>query len=374
MTEKIVALDVGSTCLRGIEATIKRGIPQITHISEVPLDYRIVQAGEIVAPDSLPIAISRLWKEGKFDVKNVLSLAYGNSIINRVVDNLPWAQKEDFKKMLPYVLRDRLPFEIEDYYLDEHTLQEYYKSNNPDRFKTVLVTVVNKQYVDLLIGALEANNLHPKGIDALPLSLIRAHAASEPYDEDSVVASIELGATVTTIVLHQNHQPIYLHTAPGVGGARITERLARDLKITTPEAEFLKISLSKAEEDREEKSTLVSKPGGTIDKITFKSFSEDQVNQALSIVSQEVSNLIGHINDILEDYYTDPDLRVAEIILSGGGAKLETFASRLSSETSISVRLAAPFGQTKPKKMAKEVFDNQHKFAAAFGLLLGDNV
>jgi type IV pilus assembly protein PilM len=374
MVEKIVALDIGSSHLRAIEAVMKNGVPQITRIMEVPLESHIVQNGVILSSESLGIALGKLWRDGKFESKDVLTFASGSSIVNRVVDDLAWAAPEDFKKMLPYSLRDRLPFDTDDYYLDEHTLTEYRKANSPELYKAVLVTGVEKTYVDSMIAALEGNGLKPRGIDALPLTLIRSHDFSEPYEAEEIVASIELGANVTTIVLHQDHQPVYLHTAPGIGGQKITERLAQELGITFPEAEFLKISLTMTPEQREKAVVTIVKDGGAAAKVNFASFSQEQVNEALSIISQEVSNLISHINDIFEDSSEDPDAKISTISLSGGGAMLYTLAQRLSSELAIPVKLSAPFGEERSRKIAKRVFDNQQRFSAVFGLLLGQHV
>jgi len=374
MTEKIVALDIGSSHLRGIEATIANGIPRILKIAEIPIDSHIVQNGEILAPEALVVALGRLWKEGKFENKNVLTLASGSTIINRVVDALPWSKPEDFKKLLPYLVRDHVPFEIDEYYLDSHTLAEYKQpGDDVNVYKAVLLTGVNKDYVDSLVRILEANRFIPRGIDSLPLSLIRAHNFSEEYTPGQIVASIELGADTTTIVMHQDHQPIYLHSAPGLGADRITDRLALELQLERPKAEFLKIALSLNEEERETYTKTFLKEKGQVQSVQFSDFSEQDIQNANYIISQEVSNLIAHINDILEDSYTEPDSKVNVISLTGGGAKLNTLRQRLSNELSIDVKLATPFGEERSKKIADYVFDNQHAFSAVFGLLLGHN-
>lgn len=374
MTDKIVALDVGSSNLRAIEAQIKNGVPQILRIAEAPLDSHIVENGVIVSLESLTIAIGRLWKQGRFESKKVFVLASGSSLFNRVLDKLPSAPDADFKKLLPFTVKDRLHFEIEDFYLDSHTLTEYRDPNdpsNPEVFKIALITGVSKEYVDGIIAALQKNNLKPQGVDALPLSLIRAHQITDKVTAKDVVASIELGADVTTIVIHQNHQPIYLHTAPGLGGKFVTERLAIELQMSFPKAEMLKIALSLPEAERENFVRTVPGANKQFETISFKDFSAQEVATAKALIAQEVSNLITHINDIIEDSAGSSDFYVSQISLNGGGAKLSTLAPRLSSELNITTEIAQPFGNERSKKVDDSVFAEQHRFSAVFGLLLG---
>lgn len=374
MTEKIVALDIGSSSLRAIEATVKNGLPQILRIAELPLDSHIVENGVVVSPESLSLAIGKLWKTGKFESKKVVALASGSTLINRVLDNLPYAKDEDFKKLLPFTVTDRIPYELDEFYLDSHTLDEYRDENTLEIKKIALVTGVSKAYVDTVVGALERNGLKPQGIDALPLALIRSQSVSPTFDPRNVVASIELGSDVTTIVIHQNHQPIYLHTAPGLGGQHITERLAFELRLTFPKAEFLKIGLGANPEERNSMVQTVPKEGGQFEKISFNDFTTEQINEGKKIIAQEVSNLISHVNDIIDDSAASAEYYVSEISLNGGGAVLSTLHQRLESELNIKTTISQPFGEERSKKIDPNIFASQHRYSAVFGLLLGQDV
>ena len=193
MVNTIVALDLGTTHLRGIEAQVKKGsLPKIIKIHSIPLESQIIVSGLIENEDSLKLAIKKLWTEAKFKSKIVVGMATGDAYDNRVLKDIPWSPPEDFKRLLTYYLRDRLPFDTEDYYFDAHTLEEYYKEdlNDQQRYKTILVAGVNRKFSDTFIKILEESGLRPLGIDIMPLALIRSYYATNEAPLNSTIVSI----------------------------------------------------------------------------------------------------------------------------------------------------------------------------------------
>lgn len=376
MVNTIVALDLGTTHIRGIEAQIKNGsLPKILRIHSMPLEAQIVESGLIENPEALTSAVKKLWAEAKFSSKNVVAMATGNAYDNRVVPDIPWSPPEDFKKLLPHYLKERLPFDVEDYYFDAHTLNEYYKNDPNDNqlYKLILVAGVHRKFTDLLISVLEGAGLRPAGIDIMPLSLIRSYSLLSEAPVNSTIVSVELGGDITTIVMHKNNQPVYINTASPLGGGRITAELAQELRLTMAEADILKVGLSLPAEQQAELVATNFYEDGSTKQTPFNSFTEEQKNQALSIISREVSHIIAHIGDILEDAFASRVETPFEIVLSGGGAGLYSLLPRVQSELGIPVRVAQPFGDEASNKIDPQVFINQHTYASVFGLLVGQN-
>lgn len=376
MVNTVVALDIGTTHLRGIEAQIKEGqSPKILKIHHMALETQVVEAGIIKNEEMLTRALKKFWGEAKFSSKNVLTMATGDAYDNRVLNDVPWSPPEDFKKLLPHYLRERLPFDVEDYYFDAHTLNEYQKNdiNDTQLYKQILVAGVHREFTDMLIKAVESAGLRPIGIDIMPLSLIRSYAFFNETLQNSTVVSVELGGDITTIVIHKNNQPVYINTAAPLGGTGITDIIAQELHVTSAEADVLKISFSMSPEKRAKLvATSFFKDGQT--KMTpYSQFTEEQKQLALNIVAKEVSNIMTHIGDILEDALSSHVETPTEIILSGGGAGLYTLQSRIQSELGVLTKIAQPFGDEASNKINPEVFLNQHTYASVFGLLVGQN-
>lgn len=373
MADKIVSLDVGSSALRVIEAEVKNNDPKITKIFSMPIPGQIIEAGRVLDDKALSEEIGRLWKTAKLSAKKVIINVGGSALQMRVVNNMPWSPPKDFKNMLPYTLRDKIPLEIDDYYFDSHTLSE---SRNPEDlliYKRILLTAANKLYVDSLIEALEANKLKVIAVDAVPISLIRAHHISYDYKPNTVIASMDLGAETFTIQIHKNHQPIHQHIAINLGGNRVTERIAKELKITNPEAELLKVTSGYPLEQVENLTTAVPMPNGMVRTAKVKDFTDFQKQAVQQIIAEEVSLLMSHINEILDDFFaTSSETTLHEIVFSGGGIMLNGFIPRVAAEL-MTPQIAQPFGSAGNKKVSKEVLDNQHQFMNVLGALVSRN-
>lgn len=373
MAEKIVSLDIGSANLRAIEAEIRNNEPKITKIFSTPLPPQVVDGGRILDEKGLTEEIGKLWKAAKFKARKVLVSVGGSSLQMRTVPNMPWSPEKDFKVMLPFALRDRIPLEVEEYYFDSHTLSEQRNPEDLLIYKKILVTASDKDFVDTLARVLEANKLQMLALDALPLTLIRAHHLAYDYKPNTVVASIDVGAEDFTIILHKNHQPIHQHIATGLGGSRATERIAKELKITTPEAELLKTTSGYPLEEVKELTAIVPMPNGMVRTVKVKDFTKEQQDVAKRIIAEEVSIFIAHINEILDDFFANSqETTLHEIVLSGGGVMLSGFMPRLAGEF-MPPKLAKPFGDEASRKVAQEIFDNQHQFMVVLGTLVSRN-
>lgn len=376
MADQIVALDLGTTHIRGIEARVQKGkLPVIIKTHAVPLDTQLIASGLITNEEILVEAIKRLWKEAKFTSKKVYGMASGEAYDNQVIEEIPWSPDDDFKRMLPYHIRDNFAYDIADYYFDSYTLNEYYKLDSPDpqRYKKILAIGVAKKFADVFIQTVEKAGLIPIGIDIMPFTLIRAYYAAPREDEvptNAIVISIEIGGDVTTIVIHQNAQPIYVNTATPLGGERITDAIAKDLQLTENEADMVKRSFGMSDEEKltAEASTIFE--DGSTRRTQFMAIPTYVIQEAQSIIAREVSNIIGHVNDILEDAFSTHAGRPFEIVLSGGTAELATLKERMQSELQIPVSILQPFSNGN-KKLEPSVLAHQSGYVSIYGLLVG---
>lgn len=373
MAEKIVSLDIGSANLRAIEAEVKNNEPKIVKIFSMPLPPKIVDAGKVIDEKGLTEEIGKLWKAAKFKARKVLVSVGGSSLQMRTVPNMPWAPEKDFKIMLPFALRDRIPLEVDEYYFDSHTLSEQRNPEDLLIYKKILVTASDKEFVDTIARVLEANKLQMLALDALPLTLIRAHHLAYDYRPNTIIASMDIGAEDFTIILHKNHQPIHQHIATALGGGRVTERIAKELKITTPEAELIKTTSGYPLEDVKELTAIVPMPNGMVKTVKVKDFTKEQQDITKRIIAEEVSILISHINEILDDFFANSqETTLHEIVLSGGGIMLNGFAPRVAGEF-MTPKIAKPFGDEASRKVSEEIFNNQHQFMVVLGTLVSRN-
>jgi len=382
-TEKIVALDIGSSSLKAVEATVKKGSIKFSRIYTLPMDAEIVSSGKIVSPELLENAIRRLWRIGRFSTRNVAILAAGNeSTRHSVISELPYAKYHaDFKRILPFELAKKPQIaqwygEGKDYYVDAYVLDQTVTRTKEILLKA-LVTFLPRKYVDSLVKVVESAKLLPIKMDTLPFALIRAYvdAAGENFDPNEIVVAIELGASAMNVTIHKNSQPIYIYTLQKVGGRYLSDLIAQQLQITYAQAEYLKLAISSTDEER---ATLASTMITTSDEArtyTMADFTPEQIEGAKVIIRQHVSNLIQTLQRILQkvsvDLHDDEDFN--RIVVSGGSAKLYGFVPRLASQLEIQAEILNPFQNVKLPRVKGAVGENLQAYTGLFGLLVEQN-
>ncbi len=377
MTSTIVALDLGATQIRAVEAEIKNGKPpKIKKVFSLPLPSDVISSGEIVNADDLTKALKEIWGKAKFSSKYVVSMSGGDALDTRIKE-IPWVTDEDLPKVLSYYIKDDVLLgDSDEFYYGAHTLTEYFRQpdNKPDAApehkKLIVLTAVKRTYVDSFNKVVEAAGLRPYVIDALPLALIRATTTTNDIPENANVVSIEIGGEVVTIVVHRNYQPYYINSAPLLGGTRVTAEIAGTIGVSLIEAELLKTSFSVPAEHRNQLRQTIIEEDGSVREVEYSDFSNAQKETAAGIISREVTNLVGHIGDILEDAFTDST--PFRIILSGGGAGLHTLLGRIQAELGVPTTVIQPF-ENYAGKLPEEMVINQHVYAALFGLIVGQD-
>ncbi|MFI7541657.1 type IV pilus assembly protein PilM [Actinoplanes sp. NPDC049599] len=225
-----IGLDIGSSSIRAVEVRRAKDDYTLTNFGQVPLPPGTVQAGILTDPVAVTSALKQLWAACKFDTKQVLLGVTNPQLVVRemAVSNLP---AKEMRKSLPFQVRDMLPLAVDRSLLDFRPLEE--PGDNP----TVrgLLIAMPKDAVMALIQAVEKAGLHVVNVDLASFALLRAASRLDAQVE----AIVDIGAEVTSVVVHADGEPLIVRTVPR-GGTEITESIATRLGITAPEAEALK--------------------------------------------------------------------------------------------------------------------------------------
>ncbi|MGW4942501.1 type IV pilus assembly protein PilM [Actinoplanes sp. NPDC004185] len=225
-----IGLDIGSSSIRAVEVRRAKDEYTLTNFGQVPLPPGTVQAGILTEPVAVTSALKQLWAACKFDTKQVLIGVTNPQLVVRemAVSNLP---AKEMRKSLPFQVRDMLPLAVDRSLLDFRPLEE------PGDSPTVrgLLIAMPKDAVMALVQAVEKAGLHVVNVDLASFALLRAASRLDAQVE----AIVDIGAEVTSVVVHADGEPLIVRTVPR-GGAEITESIATRLGITAPEAEALK--------------------------------------------------------------------------------------------------------------------------------------
>jgi type IV pilus assembly protein PilM len=225
-----IGLDIGSSSIRAVEVRRAKDEYTLTNFGQVPLPPGVVQGGVLADPVAVTSALKQLWAACKFTTKHVrLGVTNPQLVVRETsVSNLP---AKEMRKSLPFQVGDMLPLAVDRSLLDFRPLEE--PGTNP----TVrgLLIAVPKDAVMTIVEAVEKAGLHVVNVDLAPFALLRAASRLDAQVE----ALVDIGAEVTSVIVHTDGEPLIVRTVPR-GGTEITQSMASRLGITPEEAEAIK--------------------------------------------------------------------------------------------------------------------------------------
>ena len=225
--------------------------------------------------------------------------AHGNFSTNRAVVCIPESKsyvrvmemeqmdEEKAELAIMYEAEAYIPMPMDQVYFDWDILSKNGKT------MSVLLTASQKEYVDTLASVIENAGLVVCGMEVEAQSV--AHALVPPSVKEPVLI-VDIDAFKTDLVIVENGALQFTSSVP-VAGNMFTESLAKALGVTTQVAEKLKREVGFA---------------NTVEYPNLKS----------SMISA-VENFAAEIKNILKFHYDHADSHISQIIITGGGAKMQ---------------------------------------------------
>jgi type IV pilus assembly protein PilM len=332
-----IGLDIGSMSIRAVETSRGKEGPVITNVGEVLLPEGAVHAGVIQDAKVVTAALRQLWATAKFRGRDVVLGVTNPQIVVREmsVANLP---DKELRKSLPFQVRDMLPLPVDRSLLDFHPLEDAGDG------KTVrgLLIAAPKEAVTTAVQAVEAAGLNVARVDLASFALLRAAA----YLDEQVEAIVDIGAYATSVVVHNDGEPLIVRTLPR-GGAEITERIAARVGATLAEAESIKCRVGLQAEGGPDTAAVV--------------------REAIRPLLNEIGSSFAYLTS------GDRQTRVTRLALSGGGSQLPGLVEALHAQLGIEVVLADPMLRVRGHRQGKHTNNERFRSSAAvsIGLTLG---
>jgi len=332
-----IGLDIGSSSIRAVEVRRGKDEYNLTNFGQVPLPAGTVQAGVVQDPIAVTLALKQLWAACRFDTKKVMLGVTNPQLVVREmsVSNLP---AKEMRKSLPFQVRDMLPLAVERSLLDFHLLED------PGENPTVrgLLIAMPKDAVMTTVQAVEKAGLHVVGVDLASFAVLRAASRLDAQVE----AIVDIGAEVTSVMVHADGEPLIVRTVPR-GGAEITENLATRLGLPPAEAEAVKCRFG-----------------------LHGDGNPDTVTAAADAVRPLVNELRSSFTYLASG---ERQKQVTRISLCGGSALMPGLAEHLQHQLKVAVMYADSAGRLRDTRRARQRgFDTFVPSAAvSIGLTLG---
>ena len=312
-----VGLDIGTSGVRAAELLLGKGPARLERFGQVALPAGAVRDGEVVDADAVAAAVRQLWVQARFRSKKVVVGVANQKVVVRQVD-LPWQPVAELRASLALQVQDYIPMPVESAILDFHPLEEHVDDSGRRMLRVLLVAAAR----DMVGSALEAvgrAGLEPSMVDLTSFAVLRSQVSATGGFAPEAEALVDIGASVTNIVVHQGGVPRFVRILL-MGGADITDAVAERLGVATQEAESLK-----------QRTGLAVVPA------------QVDPSPAKRAIESTGSALVEEVRGSLDYYLAQPGaVRLGRVVLSGGGSRLTGLRERLGGATRLPVELAAP--------------------------------
>jgi type IV pilus assembly protein PilM len=329
-----IGLDIGSTAVRAAEMTVSDS-PSLLRVAQEPLPAGAVDNGEIRDPDAVSYALRQLWDSGGFKSRQVWMGVGNQRVVVREVA-LPYLPEKELRASLGFQVQEFIPMSVDEAVLDFDPVGEFEADGR--KMLRILLVASQRAMVDLVVKSALGAKLEPMGLDLVPFALVRAVGSSDAgmdLEDWGDEAIIDVGAHVTNIVVHLRGRTRFVRILPS-GGRDVTLAIARALGVDDDVAETLK---------RGEESPLANlaaagavRPDPTAPDAGDQPQSPPGPEQVRQIAMQRASSFVDEIRSSLEFYTAQSQgARIARVLVSGGGSKLQGFLDLLAQRIPVPV-------------------------------------
>ncbi|MCW2527139.1 MAG: type pilus assembly protein PilM [Pseudonocardiales bacterium] len=246
-----IGLDLGATSVRAAILTpgTLDGRPSVTvhGLGWLPIPPGTVVNGVVADPAVLTRSLKELWDRYDFGCDHVILGISNPQVLVRDIQ-VPKLNPAQRAKALPFQARDIVALPIEQVILD---FVELGVPDSETNLVNGLLVATPRQPVLAAVAAVERAGLKVARVDLASFAVLRSIA-----DEHlAVEAVIDLGAHLTTIVIHNRGVPKLVRTLAR-GGQELTQRLMDRLNFDAEQAEQAKYAVGLIGHDAEVASAL----------------------------------------------------------------------------------------------------------------------
>ncbi len=332
-----LTLDIGSSSVKMLEVRGRGRSLRVLKAGIVPLVENAVQGNIVQSPGSVADAIRTLIDEHAIKTTNVITAVPGPSVIIKRA-NFPAQDPRELQETILFEAGNFIPESLENVNLDYQVLDQEAKANNVD----VLLVAVRKDVINSYVDAISEAGLTSVVADVDYFALENMFELNYAPEPNEIVALINIGAHYSLINVMKGGRSAFTGDVP-VGGQQFTDILARELRVSTTQAEDAKIN-------------------GIL-----TGHSSEDVERVISAASEQLLDEIQHALSFFGSGATDE--QISTIYLSGGTAQLPGLAANMSQRLSIPVEVSDPFRNVSINSQDEDfVRQNASSFAVSVGL------
>ncbi|WDG80787.1 pilus assembly protein PilM [Pseudomonas chlororaphis] len=306
----LLGIDISSTSVKLLELSRVGNRFRVEAYGVESLPANAVVEKNIVEPEGVGHALSRLLARVRPGAKHAALALAGSAVISKVIEMEAGLSDDDRESQLKVDADQYIPYPLDEASIDFDVLG--YSARNPERVD-VLLAACRKEHIEVREAALEFAGLTARVVDLEACALERSFALAAGSPVDRTVALVDIGATLTTLSVVHEGQIIYSREQL-FGGHQLTEHIQRRYGLSIEEAD------------------LAKKQGGLPD---------DYVSEVLQPFQEAVVQQVSRSLQFLQA--SGPQRQVDSILLAGGSASVPGLAPLIEQRLGLPVLISNPF-------------------------------
>lgn len=250
-SKKVIGLDIGTSSIKMAELDVGRTGATMVSFGFAPTPPGSMNGGEVSDPNAISITIRNLISELKSKRKVASTGMWGTAVIVKKI-TIPRIEKKLISDQIKWEAEQYIPFDINDIALAYHIVNP---ADTGDTMDLLLVAAQNElvnQYSTVIQGA----GLQLGVLDVSAFALANTFEINYGKSNEAI-ALVNVGAGVTNFVVVNNGSVVFSRDIP-IGGFNYTSEIQKEMGISIPEAESLKLSAVSGREVPEQVHSVVS--------------------------------------------------------------------------------------------------------------------
>ena len=252
MGQRVLGLDIGSSTIKLADLNVGRNSAQLNYFGFLPMPVSQNGSGEITNPLLVADAIRSLIAQSKIRNKAVAAGLWGTSVIVKKI-SMPRVEKKILNQQIRWEAEQYIPFDPSEISL---TYQILPTLSDPDSMDILLVAAQNaivRSYKEVV----SKSGLNLSVLDVNGFALGNLFLYNYGKISGQTVGLINVGAVATNFIVIHDGVTLFSRDIP-MGGFQYSNDISRELGLTLPEAEALKLSATTGQEVPQQVHSVMS--------------------------------------------------------------------------------------------------------------------
>jgi len=235
----VLGVDISSSSVKVLELSKSGGQYRVESYAVASLPPNSVVEKNIAEIDGVAEALRSAMVQGKSKLKQAAVAVAGSAVITKMVDMPSDLNDDAMETQITLEADQYIPYPLDEVAIDFEVQGE--SENSPEQVE-VLLAACRRENVDLRVDALEIAELSTKVVDVEAYATERAYeliSSQLDCDQDSAVAIVDIGSTMTTLSVLVGGETIYTREQL-FGGKQLTEEIQRRYGLSYEEAGLAK--------------------------------------------------------------------------------------------------------------------------------------